>query len=96
MTTTTHYAAIQIDTRTVYGIGETADRARDEAAEEGATCSCADDDPDCTHAYGELPSGFALVPCTQAAAAYVESHGGAPSPQLTVSARGVCLRSEEE
>jgi hypothetical protein len=89
MTTTTHYAAIQIDTRTVYGVGETADRARDEAVEEAACWPW-------PAIFGELPSGFALVPCTAAAAAYIESYGGAPSPQLTVSARGVCLRSEEE
>ena len=36
MTTTTkptNYAAVQVETRTVYGIGRTADQARDDASE---------------------------------------------------------------
>jgi len=91
----THYAAIQIDTRTVYGIGETPDRARDDAVESGVTCTCADDDDTCSHPYGTLPDGFAVVPCTAAAAAFVDQHGGAPDRALSVSRSGICLRSEE-
>jgi hypothetical protein len=37
-----------------------------------------------------------IVSCTPAAAAHVRQNGGAPDPRLTVTGRGVCLRSEEE
>ena len=85
MTTTTHYAAIDATniTGAVYGIGTTAREARG-AAQIGRGQTA------------PLDAHFGVVPCTPAAAAYVESHGGAPSPRLTVTARGVCLRSEEE
>lgn len=39
---------------------------------------------------------FRAVPCSATAAAYVQEHGGAPDAKLTVTARGVWLRSEGE
>jgi hypothetical protein len=88
MTTTTHYAAIQIDTRTVYGVGTNHKTAADDARRYLG--------PGPAAAAFELTQGWATVPCTAAAAAYVREHGGQPSPLLTVSRSGVCLRSEEE
>lgn len=97
--TTTHYAVIQIATRAIYGVGATRQQAEDAAAREGAyECTCQDDDATCEHRYGiaEDYPGMATVPCTAAAAAYVEEHGGSPSHDLSVGRDGVCLMSEEE
>ena len=41
-------------------------------------------------------ASFRVVSCTPAAAAYVRDNGGAPTDTLTVTARGVCLRQEED
>jgi len=38
---------------------------------------------------------YTSVPCTISAYQYVVDHGGAPSPELTVTRDSVCLRSEE-
>lgn len=85
MATTTHYAAIDTAgqiTGAVYGIGTTEAEAREDAARGLRRLS--------------EPGPVEIVPCTAAAAAYVEKHGGAPSPALTVCAHGVCLASEED
>ncbi len=95
-TKTTHYAVIQIDTRTVYGTGRDLLTAIADAEQ---YCTC--DDESCEHPgprYRPLPhvnGQLSCVPCTPAAAAYVRDHGGQPSPSLSVSRDGVCLRSEE-
>jgi hypothetical protein len=77
---TTHYAAVQIDTRTVYGVGTTEGGARRAARR---------------WAEGD-PSSLVVVPCTAAASRHIREHGGAPSASLTVSPTGVCLRGEED
>ena len=81
---TTHYAAVQPSTHSVFGIGATVEEAlRD------AHVNCARrDEVD--------PEALAVVPCTDAARQYVEENGGAPSRDLSVSIfSGVSLRSEE-
>lgn len=83
MTTATHYAAIQIDTGTVYGVGTSTDAALADARQ-------------WIDAASEDTSDLVAVPCTSAAASYVIEHGGQSSARLTVSRSGVCLRSEEE
>lgn len=95
MTTTTHYAAIEATniSGTVYGIGSTPEAALAEALAAGDPC-VTHEDREAGHAAADH---FALVPCTAAAAEYVTQYGGAPDPDLIVTARsGVCLRSEEE
>jgi hypothetical protein len=86
MTTTTRYAAIDSTniTGTVYGLGPTkADAIEDGIRQAGEDSIVGAED------------SYAAVEITPAAAAYVAEHGGAPSPRLTVSASGVCLREEE-
>lgn len=90
------FATIQVETQTVYGVGVSAHFAEVDAAEHGMECACDSRDGDCNHSWGQLLPGFETVPCTDAAAAYVETHGGGPSPALSISRSGVCLRSEEK
>ena len=71
-------------TGAVYGVGETPDAARQDAVEEGGQY----EDKEGAH--------FAIVHCTPGAAQHVLAQGGDPSADLTVTARGICLRSEEE
>jgi hypothetical protein len=86
MTTTTRFAAIDSTniTGTVYGLGPT----KADAIEEGVRNR---DEDSIVGAEDSLRA----VPITPAADAYVRENGGAPSPRLTVSASGVCLREEE-
>lgn len=74
------FAAIGNDLLAVYGVGETADEAIDDAR-------CESGDP---------LAEFSAVPITNAALAYVRGPGGgAPNSELIVTRRGVSLRSEE-
>lgn len=84
---TTYFAAIDATdpvTGAVYAIGLTVIETR-KLALHAAGYRGGEDEPQ-----------FRIVPITRAAADYVQDHnGGAPSPRLTVTARGVCLRTEE-
>jgi hypothetical protein len=77
----THYAAIDSSnvTGAVYGIGSTPEEAIRDASRE----------------VGVDASDLAAVPLTDGAREHIEEHGGGPSPVLSVSLRGVTLRSEE-
>ena len=44
---------------------------------------------------GDATSVYDVVDCTPAAYAYVRTHGGAPSPEVSAGRTGVSLRSEE-
>jgi hypothetical protein len=74
-------------TGAVYGVGRT-------TAEALVQCDIEHDDgceADCDPA-----EHYGWVECTPAAAAYIETHGGAPSRELLVCEHdGVMLRSEE-
>lgn len=81
---TTHYAAVQLDTGTVYGIGTTPEEAVSDAA------GWIDQ--------GETTEDLLVVSCTPAAAAYVREHGGQSSARLSVDSDrggGVRLAGEE-
>jgi len=86
MTTTTHYAAVQLETATVYGIGTTPAEAEADAAREFERAGVPADER----------QGLATVPCSAAAAEMIGSIGGAPSRLLSVSRSGVTLADEEE
>jgi hypothetical protein len=103
MTTATHYAAIDATniSGAIYGVGTTPEAALAEALAAGDPCVTheLDDrlDPDRRDPSHTPADHFAVVPCTAAAFAFIDRHGGAFSPELTVTTRdGVSLRSEEE
>jgi hypothetical protein len=93
--TTTTFAAIESSnhTGTVYALGPTPEAAVAAAIRDGG-------DPCVSHderGPGHRPEDhYSAVPCSPAAAAYVEENGGAPSREVSVTHRGVTLRSEEE
>jgi hypothetical protein len=93
MTTTTHYAAIDATNLTgcIYGVGTTPAAALAEALRGGDPC-VSHEERDPSH---RPEDHFQTVPCTADAARYVETYGGAPSSDLSVSRRGVSLREEE-
>lgn len=75
----------------MYGVGSTPEAALAEALSVGSPCESHDPRED-----HRPEDHFAVVPCTAAAFAWIEDHGGAPSRFVTVSHRGVMLRAEEE
>lgn len=73
------HAAVQVETKTIYGIGITANAARSDARR-----------------FTEHPDRLHVTTITDAAAAYVLQHGGAPSDAISFDRNGIMLRSEEE
>ena len=80
---TTRYAAIDTGNLTgaVYGVGETVEAAERDALEYSGG--------------GDADAVYDIVEITGAAYAYVKEHGGAPSPRVRVSHRGVEMQDEE-
>lgn len=66
----------------VYGLGTTAEGAVEDAEQ--------------VFRHAGITLDLRAVPCTAAAHEWIQNHGGGHSAQITVTSRGVCLRSEEQ
>jgi hypothetical protein len=91
MATMTHYAAIQADTGTVYGIGATeAEALADARRDMKGPGRVSGEEIDA------MIDSLTVLPCTSAAVEFVRERGGAPTALLSKSRAGVMLRDEEE
>lgn len=79
----TNYAAVQIETRSVFGVGNSPDEARADAHSNGSNG-------------GETSADrLHVTTITEAARAYVEENGGGPCQAISFDRNGICLRDEE-